>query len=160
MLFTPIPILVYQLFPSRPGYLAAATAAGVFAGLAQVVGLLRWPFLVPTLADAYRDPNASPARRDAVLVVFEAFHRFAGGAIGEHIGYLLTALWSLLLGAAIVQTGFLPSWLGWIGIVTGLGILYGVLEEVGVESAATVNAISYIVWSLWLIALGAAILLR
>lgn len=34
------------------------------------------------------------------------------------LGYLATAV----LGAAIVQTGFLSSWIGWLGIVWGIGL--------------------------------------
>jgi len=48
---------------------------------------------------------------------------------------------------------------GWLGIVPALGVLVGVLEETGFKAAGMLNAISYILWSAWLIALGIACLL-
>jgi hypothetical protein len=45
------------------------------------------PFLVPYLARVDADPAASPARREAVDVIFQAFNRYLGVAVGEHLGY-------------------------------------------------------------------------
>jgi hypothetical protein len=160
LLFIPIPLLVFQFFAPAPWYLFIGTVIGVIAGLLQAIGLMRWPFLVPMLADAWRDPATSPARKEAIGVTFEAFHRFIGGAIGEHMGYMLTALWSIALSIALLLApSVIEPWFGWMGLIAALGILYGVLEEVGVKSAAMINAIAYIVWSLWLIAIGVRVLL-
>ena len=161
VLFTPVPVLVQQVFePDVPWYLAVGTAIGVLAGAVQFLGLIRWPFLVPTLADLYTAPKASQATRDSVAVVFQAFHQYVGVAIGEHLGYIFTSLWTLLLCAAIVQTGmFNPVW-GWLGILPALGVFTGVFEEAGFKPAALINAISYLLWSAWLIAFGISLLLR
>jgi hypothetical protein len=160
VLFTPVAVLVHQLLGARaPWYLAAGTTLGVLAGVVQFLGLLRWPFLVNTLADLYTDPQATPATRDSVAVVFQAFHRYAGVALGEHLGYLFTGGWTLLLCAAIISTGVVSPVLGWLGLLPALGVLAGVLEEVGVKPAAVINAISYLLWSVWVMALGVAVLL-
>ena len=161
VLFTPVPVLVQQVFtPEAPWYLTVCTVMGVLAGVMQFLGLIRWSFLVPSLADMYTDPASSQATRDSVTVVFHAFHRYAGVAIGEHLGYVFTATWTILLSIAIIQTGVVPPVLGWLGILPAIGVLVGVFEEAGVKPAGAVNAISYILWSLWLIALGIALLLR
>ena len=161
ILFTPVPVLVQQAFGSEaPGYLAAGTAIGVLAGALQVLGLIRWPFLVPTLADLYNDPRSSQATRDSVAVVFQAFHRYVGVALGEHLGYLFTGAWTLVLCLAILQTGTFSHIWGWLGILPALGILMGVFEETGFQMAGLINAISYILWSLWLIAFGVTLLLH
>ncbi|MEX1179334.1 MAG: hypothetical protein WEB63_00760 [Cucumibacter sp.] len=60
--------------------------------------------------------------------------------------------------AAIIETGFLPPLIGWLGIVPALGILVGTLEEAGWKPAGAINAIAYILWSAWLIALGILLL--
>ena len=161
VLFTPVPVLVQQVFGvDAPWYLPAGTAIGVLAGAVQFLGLIRWPFLVPTLAELYANPKSSPATRDSVAVVFEAFHRYAGVAIGEHLGYLFTSTWTILLCIAILETDFAnPLW-GWLGILPAVGILAGVFEETGFKAAGPINAISYIAWSLWLIAFGVSLLLR
>ncbi len=160
VLFTPVPVLVQQLFqPDVPWYLPAGTTLGVLAGAVQFLGLIRWPFLVPTLAEMYTRPKASQATREAVEVVFQAFHRYVGVAIGEHLGYIFTSLWTILLCIAILQTGLVSPLFGWLGILPALGVLAGVFEETGFKSAGVINAISYILWSLWLVALGIAVLL-
>lgn len=160
LLFTPVPILVHQVFGSAaPWYLTIASTIGVLAGVFQALGLIRWTFVVPYLAEVYTDPDSSQAARDSAAVTFQAFHRYAGVAVGEHLGYLCTGLWSLLLAIAIVQTGLVSPLLGWLGLLPALGILAGLLEEAGWRPASLVNAISYVLWSLWLIALGLALLL-
>jgi len=159
LLFTCVPILVYEVFGvDAPWYLAVGTAIGVLAGLVQVLGLIRWPFLVPSLAEMYTDPEASQATRDSVVVVFQAFHHYAGVAIGEHLGYIFTSTWTLLLCVALIQTGTISPIFGWLGILPALGVLVGVFEEAGVKAAAVINAISYLLWSVWLIAFGVAVL--
>ncbi len=130
----------------------------MLAGLVQILGLIRWPFLVTSLAELYTDPSASQATRDSAAVTFTAFHRYIGVAVGEHLGYLFTSAWSLLLAAAILQTGIVSPLLGWLGILPALGVLAGVFEETGFRAAGAVNAISYILWSLWLITLGIALM--
>jgi uncharacterized protein DUF4386 len=161
IVFTPVPILVHQLFgAAAPWYLAPGTLLGVLAGVVQVLGLLRWTFLVPSLAELYTRPDSSPATRDSVAVVFQAFHRYAGVAIGEHLGYLFTGLWTILVCVALIQTAVVAPLLGWLGLLPALGILVGLFEETGFKPAGAINAISYILWSLWLIAFGVALLLR
>ena len=70
--------------------LAVATTIGVLAAVVQFLGLIRWPFLVPYLARVVADPDVTPARREAVDVVFQSFNLYLGVAVGEHLGYALT----------------------------------------------------------------------
>lgn len=161
VLFTPVPVLVQQIFqPNVPWFLVVGTTIGVLAGAVQFLGLIRWPFLVPTLAEMYTQPKASQATRDAVEVVFQAFHRYVGVAIGEHLGYIFTSVWTILLCLAILQADLVSPLFGWLGIIPALGVLVGVFEETDFKAAGAINAISYILWSLWLIAFGIALLLR
>ena len=161
VLFTPVPVLVQQLFqPNAPWFLAVGTTIGVLAGVVQFFGLIRWPFLVPSLADMYTDPDSTQATRDSVAVVFQAFHRYAGVAIGEHLGYIFTSTWTILLCIAIVVTKLVNPLFGWLGFLPAIGLLMGVFEETGFKTAGLINAISYILWSVWLIAFGMALLLQ
>ncbi|RPI85685.1 MAG: DUF4386 domain-containing protein [Chloroflexi bacterium] len=161
ILFIPVPIMVQQVFePDAPWFLVIGTVIGVLAGVFQVLGLIRWPFLVPSLADIYTNSSSSQATRDSAAVTFMAFHRYAGVAIGEHLGYLFTSLWTILLCFAIIQTGIVSPLIGWLGIIPAVGILAGVLEEAGFKTAGAINAISYILWSVWLVSFGIVLLLR
>jgi hypothetical protein len=161
VLFTPVPVLVQQVFgTAAPWYLAAGTTLGVVAGVMQFLGLIRWPFLVNTLAELYTAPGASAATRESVAVVFQAFHRYAGVAIGEHLGYVFTSSWTVLVCCAIIQTQVAPAWLGWIGLLPAIGVFVGVFEETGFKAAGLINALSYLLWSVWVMAFGVAVLLR
>lgn len=155
LFFLPVAILTPQvLAPDRPLFVVSATAIGLLAGLVQTLGLVRWPFVVPYLARAYSSPTATQVTRDAVTVVFQAFHRYAGAAVGEHLGYLFTSLWTVLIAVAMTHSPLFPAWMGWIGLIPALGIFLGLFEEVGFKPAGAINAISYVLWSIWLVAAG------
>ena len=161
VLFTPVPVIVQQLFqPEVPSFLVVGTTIGVLAGAVQFLGLIRWPFLVTSLAEMYTASDSTQATREAVVVVFQAFHRYVGVAVGEHLGYLFTSIWTILVCMAILGTQLVSPLLGWLGILPAIGVFIGVFEETGFKAAGAINAISYLLWSVWLIAFGAALLLQ
>jgi Domain of unknown function (DUF4386) len=142
-----------------------ATTIGVLAGFVQMLGLLRWVYLVPALARAYADPSLDPGQREVQVAVFRALHQYLGVGVGEHLGYLFTGLWSLLVGIAVIGDGTaLPVWLGWPGIVIGAGLVVcsaeflGPNEERGWGLAGAATPILYILWSVWLLAMGIALI--
>jgi hypothetical protein len=157
-LFIPAAILLRRAFPATSPLLDLAVPLGVLAGLTQVLGLIRWPFVVPELARTFLDPAASEATQAATLTVFGAFHQYAGVAIGEHLGYLFTGAWTLVIAAAMLTAPVFRPWLGWAGIASALGILVGLLEPAGIALAGTINAVAYLVWSLWLVGTGVSLL--
>jgi hypothetical protein len=157
-LFIPAAILLRRVFPTTSAVVDLAVPLGVLAGVVQVVGLIRWPFLVPGLARTFLDPAASEATQAAALTVFSAFHQYAGVAIGEHLGYLFTGAWTIVIAGAMLTSLVFRPWLGWAGIVSAIGILVGLLEPAGFALAGTINAVAYLVWSLWLVATGISLL--
>ena len=156
VLFVPLAVLVHKVLAREDTpYMAIATAFGVVAGVVQFLGLVRWPFLVPYLADTYLDPASSGATRESVAVVFQTFNQYAGVAVGEHLGYLFTGLWTVLVVLAMFGSP-LPfrRWLALLGVVSAVGILLGTLEPVGFEPAADIVVVGYILWSIWLALFG------
>ena len=142
---------------------------GVTASLVQVLGLARWPFAVPELGRRYLAAPDGPdgdAARASVVTTFATLHRYLGVGIGEHLGYLLTGLWTLLVAASILTpaTAVLTACLGFLGIPIGIALLVGTLEFVGPNEpdgwalAGTIVPIAYITWSVWLILLGVFLL--
>jgi Domain of unknown function (DUF4386) len=166
VLLAPLAVLLSGVLDGADTLLrAAAATVGVLAAAVQFLGLIRWPFLVPYLARTMADPDASPARKEAVDVVFQSFNRYLGVAVGEHLGYLLTGAWSILVGVAISQSTVLPLWLGVVGILVGAALALCSLEFVGGfepggwKLAAKLTPIAYVLWSLWLLATGVLLLL-
>jgi hypothetical protein len=165
VLLAPAVVLLSSAISDADGTLLdVATTVGVLAALVQFLGLVRWPFLVPYLARAAAKPDASPARREAVDVVFQSFNRYLGVAVGEHLGYGLTGAWTTLAGAALTQTSAVPVWIGVIGLVIGPLLIVCSLEFVGGHEptgwklAERLTPPTYIAWSLWLTATGVALL--
>jgi hypothetical protein len=146
------------------GVVPVAVTIGVLAGLVQMLGLLRWVYVVPWLARSFSDPTLEPEQREAHAVVFRALHQYLGVGVGEHLGYLLTGVWSVLIGIGLLRGEALPTWLAWPGLVVGAGLVFGSAEflgpneEHGWKLAGAAIPILYIAWSLWLLAMGIALI--
>lgn len=155
VLLIPIALLLRRMIvgvgPSSV-LLDIATAFGVTAGVTQFLGFVRWPFMIPYLAETYLDPASSPATRDAVSVVYEGFNRYAGMAIGEHLGWLFLGLW--LVTVSFAMFGRLSRWLGGTALLLGVCFLVSIGEQFGGGAAplfATANLVTNTLWSFWLI---------
>jgi hypothetical protein len=167
LLMLPLSALLAVALAASPALTVLSITVGVSAALVQALGLVRWPYAVPELARRYvgaqGGPEGDPVRA-TVEVTFATLHRLLGVGIGEHLGYLLTGLWTLLVAASILSTAVLPGWLGIVGLPIGLALLVGTLEFVGSNErdgwplAGTIVPIAYIAWSVWLIALGVFLL--
>jgi hypothetical protein len=111
------------------------------------------------------DGPEGDATRQTVVVTFGTLHRLLGVGVGEHLGYLLTGLWTLAVAGSILATTILPAWLGYLGVPIGAAILVGTFEFMGPYErdgwriAGVVVPIAYIAWSVWLIALGIGLLI-
>jgi Domain of unknown function (DUF4386) len=146
------------------GIVPLATTFGVLAGFVQMLGLLRWVYVVPALARAYADRTLGPEQREVHAAVFRALHQYLGIGVGEHLGYLFTGIWSMLIGIGVIQGTALPTWLGWPGIVIGVGLAVGSAEFLGPNEergwglAGAAMPVLYIGWSIWLLAMGVALI--
>ena len=158
----PLAVLLAVVLDAGPVLTPLTMVVGIVAALVQGVGLARWPFAVPELARRYvaaDGPNEEETRR-SIEVVFAVLHRYLGVGIGEHLGYLATGLWTVLVAGSILVGTVLPAWLAIAGVLIGLGLLVGTLEFVGPNEpegwalAGTIVPIAYIAWSVWLILLG------
>jgi hypothetical protein len=165
VLLAPAVVLLSAILADAdPAVLALATAIGLLAALVQFLGLVRWPFAVPQLARLAGDPAATPATREAVEVVFQTLNRYLGVAVGEHLGYLFTGLWTALAGVALIQSDLLHPLFGVVGLVLAPLFVLGSLEFVGPfeaggwKLAGTLVPFAYIGWSIWLLALGIGLL--
>jgi hypothetical protein len=163
----PLVALLAVALGADPALTIAGVVIGTAAGLVQVLGLVRWPFAIPELARRYaaaEGPHAATTR-ETIEVVFATLNRLLGVGIGEHLGYLLTGLWTILVAISIVSTTVIAPWLGWIGLPIGAALLLGSLEFVGSNEkagwklAGTIVPIAYVAWSIWLIALGIGLIL-
>jgi hypothetical protein len=143
--------------------LRIATTLGVIGAAGQIIGLLRWVFVVPVLAQVYLDPTSSPAAKEAALVVYQAFHQFGGVLLGEHIGQLFTIFWMFSASLVFLQNQLFRPWLAWLGFFAS--VIYFLAQG---ELLATVipgfpvigpaGLLGSLLWLGWMIALGVLLL--
>ncbi len=138
-LLAPIAIILGRLGSSR-----MAVWIGVLAAAVQVIGLSRWLLIVPGLA------------QKGDVATFQFLNTILGTIIGETFGYLFTGVWTILiiqsLGKIIDR-----KWFSWLGIISAILIMLGLLIPLGVPGTDTANFIGYILWSVWLVTLGVLI---
>lgn len=159
LLLVPIALSLHDLLSRgrAPVLLNVATTFGILTGLTQLLGFIRWPIMMPYLADTYANPQSSQATRDAVVVTYETFNRYAGMAIGEHLGWVFTGLWLIFLSVVMVESPIVPRWMGLAGVVIGAAFLVSTLEQfrIGLEDElGLLNFAVNTVFSFWLIALA------
>ena len=154
-LLAPVAVGVGRLSTARS--MRWAVPVGVAAAVVQVVGLLRWPLLVPgwATAAAGADPVAAADARSS----FDTANHLLGNVIGETGGYLLTAAWTLLVLAAL-GTAFAGRWFVGLGSVSAALVAAGVLSPLDLPLVDTANLVGYVLWSVWLLALAAVLILR
>lgn len=145
-LMAPAGIWLGRLTGGRLG--RSITAVGTAAATVQVVGLQRWVTLVPGISRDALDP----AQRADAESRFELWHTLLGKAIGETVGYALTATFTVLVVVAL-RRSVLPGWLGWIGVGAAALIATGVVIPL-VEAASLTNFAGYVVWCAWLLAVA------
>jgi len=153
-LFAPIAVGVGRLSTHRA--MRLAVPVGIAAAAVQVIGLLRWPLLVPGYAAdaATADPAIAESGRDS----FHTAHLILGNLVGETFGYILTAAWTLLVLVALGRV-IAGRWFTALGGVSALLIVAGVLSPLDLPGIDLANFSGYVLWSAWLVAF-AVLLLR
>ena len=154
-LLAPVAIGVGRLSSKRVMRIAVPT--GVAAAVVQVVGLLRWPIHVPGYASDAAGPSAdvAAAARDS----FTTASDILGTAIGETLGYLLTATWTALVVVALARR-FAGAWFVALGATSAALVFVGVFSPLDLPLIDMANFLGYVLWSIWLIAFAVVILVR
>jgi hypothetical protein len=151
-------IKIGQLFENKTGFIKWVTTLGVISGIVQIIGLLRWVFVIPVIANHYVSAG-SEAAREAAISSFQTVHQFGGVLLGEHIGQLFTILWTIMISCAFIKLKYFPKWVNILGI--GSAIIYLLAQA---DLFATVipqfpvwdmaGFIGSTLWLVWLLVLG------
>jgi hypothetical protein len=144
-LLAPIAVGVGRLSTARA--MRVAVPVGIAAAVVQVIGLLRWPILVPGYA------------ADRATDAFSTAGDILGTAIGETCGYLLTATWTALVIVALGRH-FAGTWFAALGALAAGLVAIGALSPLDLPVVDEANFAGYVLWSIWLIAFGVVLLVR
>lgn len=150
--------LIGQKFEPAMPQIKWVTTVGIVSGVVQIIGLLRWVFVVPVLATEFVN-TTSASKQEAIEISFKVIHQFAGVLLGEHLGQLFTIAWTVFIAAALLKAGMIPKWLAWWGFIASF--IYFLAQA---ELLATVipafpvldwaGFIGSTLWLLWIILVG------
>ncbi len=145
--------------------LRVLTTFGVAGALFQVLGWVRWPVAVPGLAERFADPAAGEVDRAATAAAYDVLNAYAGGAVGEHLGWLFQAPWAVAVGVLALTAVNVPRWFGLVGVGSAVGWAVLIVPEpyapvLGGDAVSGVAFGIYTVWFVWLAALGVLVALR
>jgi hypothetical protein len=154
-LLAPIAIGVGRLSSHKA--MRIAVPIGVTAAIVQVVGLLRWPILVPGYASDAGSSSLAAAHdaRDTFTTVSDVL----GTGLGETIGYLLTATWTVLVVVALGRR-YAGRWFQVLGVTSAVLVFAGVFSPLDLSGVDTANFFGYVLWSAWLVAFGVVVLVH
>ena len=164
LILIPGVIALHRLLARSRGTDAAlltVTAFGVIAPVVQSLGWVRWPLVVPALAERYLDPSASETTKAATAASYDLLNAYAGGGLGEHLGWLLQGVWAV--GIAILAwraADIAPAWLRRSLAVVAVAwvvtlVPAGWSDDDGLSA---VGSSIYSVWYLGLLVLGVVLL--
>lgn len=162
MLFIPVALCFDRPLSARWLPTRNAPMLGVASAVAQAIGLLRWVLVVPALASAFADPATSADAGQAVLIMFDAVHRYGGMVIGEMVGQLLLAGWTALTAMQLYRARAVPRWTAAAGALTLPLWLLGqsALLHMVVPAIPSVDVIplAFMAWEAWLALLAGTLL--
>lgn len=154
----PAYIMLGQKLENKNPLVRTATSIGVIGLIVQMIGLLRWTFVVPVLADSYVNAT-DEATKNAAVFAFKTIHQFGGVLLGEHLGQLLTIVWTVLLCRAFVQLKFFPSWVILLGYASSFIYLLAQAELFSTIIPDfpfwdLAGFIGSTLWLIWLVVIG------
>ena len=154
----PAYIRLGQKLENQNSIVRFATSMGVIGLVVQMIGLLRWTFVVPVLADTFvHAPD--DATKAAAIVSFKTIHQYGGVVLGEHLGQVFTIAWTIMMSYVFGKINLFPKW------VIGLGYISSIIYLMAqAELFATVmpgfpvwelaGFIGSTLWLVWLILIG------
>lgn len=154
-------ILIGQKLEQKFHFVRWATTLGVIGLLVQMIGLLRWTFVVPVLANNFVTENEMI--KEASKVGFQIVHQYSGVVLGEHIGQLFTIVWTIMMTSAFAQLKLFPKWIIWLGYVSSFIYLLAQTElfSTVMPTIPVIYLAGFIgstLWIVWLIIIGVKML--
>jgi len=154
----PAYILIGKRLEVKAPMMRMATTIGVIGLIVQMIGLLRWTFVVPVLADSFVHSD-DPSTKAAAIMAFKTIHQFGGVLLGEHLGQLFTIAWTIMISMTFEKLKLIPKWINWLGYVSSLIYIFAQAELFatvmpGFPVFDLAGFIGSTLWLIWLIAVG------
>jgi hypothetical protein len=150
-------ILLGQKLENKLSFIRWTTVIGVIGLVVQMIGLLRWTFVVPILANNFVMGNE--ITKEASKVGFQIIHQYGGVVLGEHIGQLFTIVWTILISYAFEQLNLFPKWIIWLGYISSAIYLLAQTELFAtvMPQFPVIDIAGFLgstLWIIWLVVVG------
>lgn len=160
----PAYILIGQKLENKSPFIRVATSLGIIGLIVQMIGLLRWTFVVPVLAKTFTQA-IDEATKSAVVVSFQTLHQFGGVLLGEHLGQLFTIVWTVMTSLIFARLHLMPRWVNRLGLLTSFIYLLAQAELFAtvIPGFPVWNLAGFIgstLWLIWLIIIGVLIFIN
>jgi len=147
------------LEPESSHFLDTATTLGVVGSFVQVIGFLRWVFVVPVLARLFTNPMTDSVTKASISTVFVAVHQYGGVILGEHLGQFLTILWMSMISGILYKSKMFSKWVAWLGWFASAVYLLAQTElfATAIPDFPEVSWAGFygsILWLVWMIVVG------
>lgn len=147
------------LADERSPFLETATTFGVIGFIVQVIGLLRWVFVVPILARLFTAPEADSTTQASIAAVFIAVHQYGGVILGEHLGQFFIILWMSIISGIIYKSKMFSKWVAWLGWFASAIYMLAQTElfATAIPSFPVVEwagLVGSLLWLVWMIVMG------
>jgi hypothetical protein len=154
--------IIGQKLETKIPFTRWVTTIGIISGIVQVVGLLRWVFVVPVLANNFIAAK-NESVQESIEIIFQVVHQFGGVLLGEHMGQLFTVIWTAIISFALVNQLIISRWLGWFGYISSAIYFLAQAELLAtvIEGFPVWNAAGFLgstLWLLWLILVGVSLI--
>lgn len=133
------------------------TTIGIIGLVVQIIGLLRWSFVVPILARNYISGNE--IIKESTKSSFQMLHQFGGVVLGEHIGQLFTIVWTVMITTIFIKLNVFPKWINGLAYISSAIFLLAQAELFATVIPSfpvwdLAGLIGSTLWLLWLIIVG------
>ena len=154
----PAYIRIGQKLENRSPLVRTATTIGVIGLIVQMIGLLRWTFVVPVLANSFVSAT-DEATKSAAIMAFKTIHQFGGVILGEHLGQLFTITWTFLISISFTRLKLFPKWVNLLGFISAFIYLLAQAELFatvmpGFPVWDMAGFIGSTLWLVWLVIIG------
>jgi hypothetical protein len=151
-------VLIGQKLENKFYFVRWATILAIISGVAQIVGLLRWTFVVPVIAKTFVTTQ-DESLKETCKLFFQTVHQYGGVVLGEHIGQLFTIAWVIMISSAFHKLKLMPNWIIWLGYTSACIYLLAqaelfatVIPDFPVWNLA--GLIGSSLWLIWMILVG------
>lgn len=150
-------ILIGQKIEKEFYHARWVTTIGIIGLVVQIIGLLRWSFVVPVLANNYVFGNEMT--KEANKVAFQIIHQYGGVVLGEHIGQFFTIFWTIMISRGFEKLKLFSRWINWLAYISSFIYLLAQAElfSTVIQGFPTWNLAGFIgstLWLIWLILIG------